>query len=462
MSVTRRSLLKGGVSIAAASLAGAARLAMAARARPPNVLFIMADDLGYADLSCYGRRDYRTEHLDRLAAAGLLLTNGYSNSPVCSATRLALMTGRYQYRLPIGLEEPLSSRNKTLGLPASHPTLPSLLRARGYRTSLIGKWHLGEPPRFGPLQHGYERFFGIASGGTGYFTHELKFDGEVVGGGLYDGAVPVERAGYVTDLLGKRAVEEIESAGAEPFFMSLHFTAPHWPWEGPEDEAAAKTLTDSRHRDGGSLQTFARMVLSLDANVGRVLSALEATGRADDTIVIFTSDNGGERFSDVWPFVGAKGELLEGGIRVPLLVRWPRRIRAGSRTDQVLITMDWLPTLLAAAGGEPDPDYPSDGANLLPVLLNEAPIRERKLFWRFKAAEQAAVRAGRWKYLKLADREYLFDIVADPRERAHLGGQHPATLSQLKTEFAAWAATMLPYPEASQSEAAKRHLSDRY
>jgi arylsulfatase A-like enzyme len=460
-SLTRRTLLKGGIGVAAASLAGS-RSVRAARERPPNILFILADDLGYADLSCYGRRDYRTEHLDKLAAEGLQLMHAYANSPICSPTRVGLITGRYQYRLPIGLEEPLSSRNTKLGLPGSHPTLPSLLKAHGYRTSLIGKWHLGEPPQFGPLLSGYESFFGIVSGGTDYFTHELVFDREVVGGKLHEGAVPVERVGYITDLLAQRAIEQIASAGTAPFFMSLHFTAPHWPWEGPQDEAVAKTLADSRHRDGGSLATFAQMVRSLDSNVGRVLAALQAAGLAENTIVIFTSDNGGERFSDVWPFVGAKGELLEGGIRVPLIVRWPHRIGAGTRSNQVLVSMDWLPTLLAAAGTAPDPEHPSDGVNLLPVLLNEASVRDRKLFWRFKAAGQAAVRSGRWKYLRLADREYLFDIVADPRERADLKARQPQLFAQLRDEFAAWDKTMLPYPQESQSEAAKRNLSDRY
>ena len=204
------------------------------------------------------------------------------------------------------------------------------------------------------------------------------------------------------------------------------------------------------------------MVRSLDASVERVLTALEKAGRAENAIVIFRSDNGGERFSDVWPFVGAKGELLEGGIRVPLIVRWPRRIRAGARTDQVLISMDWLPTLLAAAGGASDPEFPSDGLDLLQVLVGEAPPRERKLFWRFKAAEQAAVRAGRWKFLKLAEREYLFDIVADPRERANLKDKHPGLTAQRKTDFSAWNAAMLPYPADGNSEEARRHLSDRY
>jgi len=358
----------------------------------------------------------------------------------------------------------LGGKDDKVGLPPAHPALPSLLRALGYRTSLIGKWHMGGPPEFGPLKSGYEHFFGIVSGATDYFTHKLIFHKREVGGGLFEGDVPVERIGYITDLLGERAAAEIKQAATskEPFFISMHFTAPHWPWEGPEDEAVARTLTDSREHDGGDLPTFARMVQSLDSNVNRILTALEKSGAADDTIVIFTSDNGGERFSDTWPFVGAKGELLEGGLRVPLIVRWPGHIARGSRSDQVLISMDWLPTLLAAAGGAPDPTYPSDGTNLLPVLTGRAPVQSRKLFWRFKSAEQAAVRDGNLKYLKLADREYLFDVVADPRERANLRYKKPEVFARLRSDFAAWNATMLPYPSESNSESTKENLSDRY
>jgi arylsulfatase A-like enzyme len=459
--LTRRTLLKRAAQISGGMIAARA---FGAASRPPNIVFIMADDLGYADLSCYGRRDYQTPVLDRLASQGMMLTHGYSNSSICSPTRVGLITGRYQYRLRVGLDEPLSSRNGKLGLPPEHPTMPSLLKVLDYRTSLVGKWHMGGPPEYGPLKSGYERFFGIISGGTDYFTHKLLFDNQRVGGDLYERDVPVERIGYVTDLLGERAVAEIKGAAGKnaPFFLSVHFTAPHWPWEGPEDEAVARGLTDSRHYDGGSLSTYAAMVRSMDANIGRILAALDETGIVDDTIVIVTSDNGGERFSDTWPFVGAKGELLEGGIRVPVLVRWPKQVAAGARSEQVFISMDWLPTLLAAAGGAPAATHPTDGMNLLPVLTGKAPPVSRKLYWRFKAAEQAAIRDGSWKYLKLANREYLFDVVADPRERANLHDKYPDVFERLKSDFAAWNATMLPYPGDSFSEAVKQSLVDRY
>jgi arylsulfatase A-like enzyme len=204
------------------------------------------------------------------------------------------------------------------------------------------------------------------------------------------------------------------------------------------------------------------MLESLDTNVGRVLDALDALDLASNTLFVFTSDNGGERFSDVWPLTGMKGELLEGGIRVPVLARWPGRIPAGLRTDQAAVTIDWLPTLLAAAGGAPDPDYPSDGENLLPLLTGNAPARARALYWRYKANEQAALRDGRLKYLKLGGREYLFDIEADPRERADLREKFPDEFARLRRQYTAWSARMLPYPADARSYDVKTGTADRY
>lgn len=460
---TRRELIQTAAAGAlAAALPGSTTAAESNRR--PNILFIMADDLGYADISCYGRRDYETPNIDGIAKEGLRLMHGYSNSAVCSPTRCALATGRYQYRFPVGLHEPLPGTD-TLGLPEGHPTLPSLLRSAGYATALIGKWHLGGGPKHSPLRHGYDRFFGLHGGGADYFTHEINVP-PTGKSQLYDGESPVRRAGYLTDVLTDEAIREIErqAVRSQPFFLSLHYTAPHWPWEGPEDEAVSKTLKNIYHTDGGSFKTYAAMMRSLDGNIGRVLQTLKRLGLERDTIVIFTSDNGGERYSDVWPFVGMKAELLEGGIRVPVIVRWPARIAAGSESDQVMITMDWLPTLLAAAGGKPSEQHPPDGENLLPVLCGEAPVRPRKLFWRFKANEQSAVRDGNWKYLKIGGNEFLFDIVADPRERANLAARHPEVFARLKAEYAAWDATMLPYTKetASFSQKSGGIVSDRY
>jgi arylsulfatase A-like enzyme len=418
-------------------------LAALAPAPRPNILFIMADDLGYADLSCYGRRDYQTPHLDRLAAQGVRFTQAYANGCVCSPTRTALFTGRYQYRLPVGLEEPIANRSPEVGVPPSHPTLSSLFRAAGYHTSLVGKWHLGTRPGTGPLESGYHEFFGYRMGGVDYFTHKSSamHNGKP---DLWDGNTTVDRPGYLTDLLADRA-EAILKARAkdrQPFLLSLHFSAPHWPWQAPGDAASSAQIANLTHWDGGSNATYARMVQVMDQRIGRLLQTLEDQKLARNTIVVFTSDNGGERFSDNWPFSGHKAQLLEGGIRVPAIIRWPGHIRPGTTTSQVAITMDWLPTLLAAANLQPDPAYPSDGVNLLPSL--NGPLQPRTLFWRHRADQQRALRQGDWKLLRLRKNSYLFNLAEDPLERANRKAAHPDVFARLNATYDAWNATMLP------------------
>src|SRR5690349_447878 len=221
----------------------------------PNILFIVVDDCGYADLGCTGQTDYRTPALDRLAGEGIRFTQAYANSALCTNTRVALITGRYQYRLPIGLVEPLrwSDRDTPeMGIPPDHPTLPGSLRDAGYRTALIGKWHLGYLPRYSPLKSGYDEFFGIMGGYTGYYTH--RGDGGTPD--LYEGETPIERQGYVTEMLSERAVEFVAAADSapQPYFLSLHYTAPHWPWSAPSVEAAARQreLEGAEITEGGS------------------------------------------------------------------------------------------------------------------------------------------------------------------------------------------------------------------
>ncbi|MFY7901458.1 MAG: sulfatase, partial [Rubrivivax sp.] len=268
----------------------------------PNIVFIVADDLGFADLGCYGARDDAdgpvSPSLDRLAAEGLRFTQGYANSPVCSPTRFALMTARWQYRLRGALEEPIHSRSKgspTLGLPPELPTLPSMLRDAGYGTALVGKWHLGYPPSFGPLRSGYDEFYGIMAGGVDYFTH-CSSSGDH---DLYEGEAERHDSGYLTDLLSARAVAHVRRQAAaaragRPFFLSLHYTAPHWPWETREDAALAPTLAGRLfHLDGGSVAIYRRMIRQMDEGIGALLNALADEGLARDTLVVFTSDNGG-------------------------------------------------------------------------------------------------------------------------------------------------------------------------
>src|SRR5690349_4365978 len=249
--VSRRTLLRNAALGAFAIASGMEDAFGQAASRLPNIVFIMADDLGYADVSCYGRPDLSTPNIDRIAANGVRFLQAYANSAVCSATRTALITGRYQYRLRLGLEEPLAG-NPNVGLPPEHPTLPSLLRAAGYGTALIGKWHLGFLPKFGPLKSGYDHFFGFRSGAVDYYSHQNPRQQH----DLWDQDVEVHQIGYVTELLGARAVDTVNAyaRGGGPFFISLHFNAPHWPWEAPGDEAEARHVagTNLRHFDGGT------------------------------------------------------------------------------------------------------------------------------------------------------------------------------------------------------------------
>ncbi len=506
--VTRREFVTTALA-ASAIAASAPRGLTQSTSRRPNILFILADDLGYGDLSCYGRPDYQTPHLDRLAREGVRFANAYSASPLCTPTRCAFITGRYPARTEVGLQEPLHERRAmgdkalTLGLPPDHPTIASLLKQSGYETALIGKWHLGYLPNFGPVQSGFEEFFGIMSGAADFFTHK-----DMVGDlDLYEGKVPVERIGYTTDLLTERAVEYINKrrrtarsvGGARPFYLSLHYTAPHWPWEVASDLPPSPELRGPvAFRSGGSLKTYASMMKSMDDGIGRVLQTLTQAGLERDTLVIFTSDNGGERFSYHWPFTGQKNSLWEGGIRVPAIVRWPGGVsnvhgpmsnvegpmpkvegRAsstsmlGARASRPLfstlpaggriitdpaITMDWTATILAAAGVKSDPNYPLDGIDLTSTIREPVTRSSRHLtpdtqhprsaprsfFWR--NANQDAVLRGPWKYLNDGTREYLFNLSIDQREQADFRTQNPEVFSQLKSAFKAWEAAVLPRP----------------
>jgi arylsulfatase A-like enzyme len=411
----------------------------------PNFVFILADDLGYADLGCYGGRSDCSPVLDRMAREGLRFTDGYSNSPVCSPTRFAAATGRWQYRLRGGADEPISSRAKAspvIGLPPEHPTLPSLLRDAGYATALIGKWHLGFAPQFHPLKSGYQEFFGPLSGAVDYFTH-CGTDGAH---DLFEGEREVHARGYLTDILSERATDFVRRQKGEPFLLSLHYTAPHWPWETRADAAEAKRIAKIVHTDGGSVATYLEMIRHMDEGIGRVLQALKDTEADRDTLVVFTSDNGGERFSDTWPLVGKKMDLLEGGIRVPYLVRWPARVKPGGVTAQHAITMDWVATFLDAAGVPPHAGYPLDGLSLLEVLSDPRKKKERDLYWRLKFREQKAVRSGKWKYLSVEGDEFLFDLEYDARERANFRRREPKVFEQLKGKYEAWHASMPPIP----------------
>ncbi|MDA5145766.1 sulfatase-like hydrolase/transferase [Streptomyces sp. AD681] len=415
----------------------------------PNFLFILGDDLGWADLSSYGAPHIKTPHLDRLAAQGVRFTQAYSGSATCSPTRFSLYTGRYPGRTEGGLAEPIG--NRAQGLDPNHPTLASLLKRAGYATALIGKWHCGWLPDHSPTRSGWDEFFGNFGGALEYFS-KLGQLGEY---DLYEGDATYKDLRYYTTVLTERAVEYVGRDHDRPWLLNLNFTTPHWPWLTEDDEETGAAIADEvrsgnvlgalLHNDGGSVEKYREMVENLDASVGKVLAALRRSGQEENTVVVFASDNGGERFSYQWPLSGGKSELLEGGIRVPTVLRWPARVDGRQVSHEPVYSPDWTATLLELGGARPDPAYPLDGHSLAGYLLRGRELPERDLFWRVRG--NRALRRGDWKYYQDAQgRDHLYDLSADAREQADLAADRPQLLAELK---AAWERTdreLLPYP----------------
>jgi arylsulfatase A-like enzyme len=284
------------------------------------------------------------------------------------------------------------------------------------------------------------------SGGVDYFTHCSNTGAHDLWQGEEEHAEP----GYLTDLISRRSVDFIDRMAAQdaPFFLSMHYTAPHWPWETRDDEALAQEVKDNLfHLHGGNIHTYHRMIHHMDEGIGWVMDALRRHGLADNTLVVFTSDNGGERFSDNWPLVGGKMDLTEGGIRVPWIAHWPDAIGAGAVTAQQCMSMDWSATVLDAAGVAPHPGYPLDGVSLMPVLRDPSATFRRVLHWRMNHRGQRAMRDGDWKYLRVDGHDYLFDIPSDERERANKAGREPERLAQMRDAWEDWNNTMPPIPE---------------
>lgn len=426
------------------------RAARERRSRRPNILFILGDDLGWADLSSYGSPHIKTPNLDRLARQGVRFTDAYSGSATCSPTRFSLYTGRYPGRAKGGLAEPIA--DKSAGLEPTHPTLASLLRGSGYATALIGKWHCGFLPDYSPTKSGWDEFFGNFGGALEYYS-KLSGDGSY---DLYEGDAEYKDLRYYTRILTERASEYVFSRdhGDKPWLLNLNFTTPHWPWIADGDTETSAEVTrrikagDRRalwHEDGGSIEKYKEMVEDLDRSVGEVLKALKRSGQEDDTLVFFSSDNGGERFSHNWPLAGNKASLQEGGIRVPNIVRWPARLDGGQVSRVPVFTPDWTATLLELAGARANPAYPLDGVSLAGYLLRGEKVAERDLFWRVRG--ERALRRGDWKYYRgKAGRDQLFNLAGDIREQADKAALEPARLAALRAAWEKTDAGLLPYP----------------
>jgi arylsulfatase A-like enzyme len=287
------------------------------------------------------------------------------------------------------------------------------------------------------------------AGGVDYFTHCASNGSH----DLWVGEEEQAHEGYLTDLISRHSVDFIHRMGQgdrknDPFFLSMHYTAPHWPWETREDHALAATIKDNIfHLQGGNIHTYHRMIHHMDEGIGWVVEALRETGQLDNTLIVFTSDNGGERFSDNWPLVGGKMDLTEGGIRVPWIAHWPATIAPGGVSQQHCMTMDWSATLMELGGANIDADYPLDGVSLTGTLRNPAHTFERPMHWRMNHRGQRAMRVGDWKYLRVDGNDYLFNIPGDARERANLGGRQPEQLQALRERWEAWNATMPAIPD---------------
>ncbi len=407
----------------------------------PNIVLILADDLGSADLSCYGSKDLRTPAIDSLAAAGLRFRQAYANAPECTPSRCALLTGRYQQRVgglecAIGLgnvgrydEAVWLQKRGELGLPASESTLPKLLKARGYDTAIFGKWHLGYLDKFGPNRHGFDEFFGILGGAADYFRYTEEDKAMV----LRHNGKPVQTNGYLTDLVGQNALKWLKKrTNKKPFFLYVPFSAPHSPFQTREDETKAGVQWRGANRPA-----LLKMIEQMDEQVGAILRQIDEMGARENTIVLFMSDNGAPAGGSNAPLRGAKSSVYEGGIRMPLLVRWPGVLAPGSVTDQVTLMMDVTATLAAAAGVA---GAKFDGLDLRAEWRGERPLRKRTVFWRYKREKnrRKAVRDGDWKLVSDTGKESLFNLSTDPLEKENLSESNPAVAARLRGLLADW------------------------
>ncbi len=426
--------------------------AFAATGARPNIVFILADDMGYGDLGCMGAPDIKTPNIDRLAAEGVKFTDFYANAPVCTPTRCGFVTGRWQQRVGLefafGYQVEQSRRVNgawvpepdihALGLPIGETTIADRMKAAGYATGAFGKWHLGYRDQYNPTKRGFDEYFGVLTGHADYYRH-VYFDGTPV---LREGMNPVKREGYFTDLVNERAVKFVRDHAKQPFFLYVPHLAVHGPFQPPDTPGTPLVTKETMLQ--GSRAVYKAMLERLDYGVGQILAELDRQGIAKNTLVVFSSDNGGERWSRNVPLFHHKATLWEGGIRVPCLMRWPGKLPAGKVTAQMGITMDLHATFLAAAGIAPPTTKPLDGIDLVPLLTGQ-PARERTFYWRIDRSnrKQHAIRQGKWKYLNDGNTmDLLFDLEADIGERTDLGYQHPDLMKQLKGKLAAWEAEM--------------------
>lgn len=432
-------------------------IAQGAAPSRPNVVVIVADDLGYADLGFQGCTDIPTPHLDALARSGIVCTNGYVSHPFCSPTRAALLTGRYQQRFGHENNPKWEPENKDVGLPLDQVTIADALKRTGYVTAAVGKWHLGAHPSFHPNRRGFDTYFGVLGGGHQYFNHNsFKTDPQKAKQEYLIPIVrnqnPVEDTDYLTDILGREAAAFVEANRATPFFMYLAFNAPHTPLQAPQKYLdRVKSIQDEK------LRTYGAMICGMDDAIGLLMAKLKEHKLTENTLVFFFSDNGGPvavTHCRNTPLRGAKGQVYEGGVRVPFVVAWPGKLKPG-RFDSPVSSLDVFPTAASLAGADTSA-LKLDGVNLLAHLGGSSTLSKRPLFWRTGGGQSYAVRVGSLKLVRVGKNPAeLYDVSKGIEEKTDLAAQFPDDVSRLQRELDAWNATLVA-PKWQSPQPAKK------
>jgi arylsulfatase A-like enzyme len=413
----------------------------------PNILILLSDDQGYADLGVQGSKDIPTPHIDSLAHHGVRCTAGYVSSAMCSPSRAGLITGRSQSRFGHDInwepEWPVDPKDPR-GLPLAEKTIADHLKAAGYHTGVVGKWHLGEAPPFHPNRRGFDEFFGFIGGGHNYPTGSYRntpplnhYNTALERNGMPQPITP----GYLTTVLGDESASFIHRNKEKPWLLYTAFNAPHTPMQ-----ATPGLLERVKHIPDEKRRTYAAMVVGMDDAVGRILRQLRDDGLEERTLIFFLSDNGGppeNNASSNSPLRGRKGQMWEGGIRVPFIAQWKGVLPAGKTYDRPVSSLDILPTALAAAGGRSVASQPLDGVDLLPYLTGKkSGDPHGMLFWRIAERDIWAVRSGDHKLLKQGDKINLYDLSSDIRESRDLSGTLPEVQERLQKAFTGWQAAL--------------------
>ena len=418
--------------------------------KPPNVIVIISDDQGYADVGFHGSKEIFTPNIDRIANNGVIFSEGYVSYAVCSPSRAGLITGRYQNRFGYTRNILLAPKDSTMGLPLTEQTLSDVLGKANYKTKAIGKWHLGAHESLVPERRGFDEFFGFIIGGHRYFPEDLtindltearrQMDGYITR--IYDNGNRIDTKKYLTEELSDNAVKFIEDNSDNPFFLYLSYNAPHTPLQATE-----RDLERNKHIEVEKRRTYAAMVSSMDDGIGLILDKLEEKKITDNTIVIFFSDNGGVEwynFSDNGVLRGIKGDFFEGGIRVPFTMQWPKKIKPGITYDKPIIALDVFATVASAASAQKYIKNDIDGVDLLPYLTGDKfGLPHEYLYWQNPDKDIDVVRDERYKYLRIKNDEYIFDLKNDISEETNIINSSKPIYDRLKSQFKEWEKGMI-------------------